>query len=184
MRSVATALEAYRIDNNRYPYTPEDISVDIDGYGNLRADDMLTVPDSITTPISYISTHVPDVFKLGQRVTGVNTGSTGQPFDSGNPRDLTFLWLNMAQADPLAVSQGGTGTPQFGFFGSRAAWEATRNVWGEWRLSSIGPAATYVSSPDWGVPFVSVNSVYDPTNGTVSFGMIHRNQRDTEGTNQ
>jgi prepilin-type N-terminal cleavage/methylation domain-containing protein len=179
MRAVATAIEAYAVDNNtRYPFGL-DAGVDNDGYNNLRYYGMLTIPDAITTPIGYITGHLPDVFKNGAKETSLNpTGSAGRPFQSGDPQDMTFMWLAMRQAGP------GAGDPGlgYGFFTSAASWEAAYNVWGEWRMASIGPRQRYPGDPDYpGSSFTSINSNYDPTNGTVSLGLVIRNQRSTDG---
>jgi prepilin-type N-terminal cleavage/methylation domain-containing protein len=180
MRTLATAIEAYAVDNlNRYPFSP-DASVDLDGYGNIRAFGMLTVPQAITTPVAYITSLMPDAFKIGARETTLNTSSSGgRPFQSGDNRDLTFIWLAMRQAGPNPGDPG----LGFGFFSSAASWEAAYNVWGEWRMASIGPAQTYPGTgPNYlGASFTSINADYDPTNGTISMGLVIRNQRSTTG---
>jgi prepilin-type N-terminal cleavage/methylation domain-containing protein len=179
MRSVATAIEAYAVDNNgRYPFSL-DAGIDNDGYNNLRYFGMLTIPDAITTPVGYITSHLQDVFKVGARETSLNpTPSAGRPYQSGDPQDMTFMWLAMRQAGPNPGDPG----LGFGFFGTAASWEAAYNVWGEWRIASLGPRQRYPGDPDYpGASFTSINANYDPTNGTTSLGLVIRNQRSTEG---
>jgi len=182
MRTVATAVEAYFVDNNKYPYTLP-AAVDLDGYGNLRQSDTLTVPDIITSPIAYITSHVPDVFKVGKKINagfGGASPSAGRPYQSGDAQDMTFLWLNMAQAGP------GPGDPGlgFGFFSSAAEWQFHFDQWGWWQMRSMGPTGLYPGAPGFSASFRSVNAIYDPTNGTVSTGMIIRNQKSGEGKQQ
>ncbi len=181
MRSVATALEAYAVDFNKYPFTLP-FALDLDGYGTVRASDMLTVPDAITTPIAYITSHIPDVFKIGKNVDGPGTGASfGRGFNNGDPQDLTFLYLNMSQAGPDPGDPG----LGFGFFGSAAAWQEHFDQWGNWQMRSVGPTAFYPGSTNYpGATFVSVDAIYDPTNGTVSNGQIPRNQKSAEGDQQ
>jgi len=179
MRSVAIAIESYHVDRNRYPYTLG-FALDNDGYGMTRAGDMLTIPDQLTTPIGYLTSHLPDVFKIGRKVSVAGgSGSAGRPYESGDPQDTTFLWLNMAQAGP------GPGDPGlgFGFFFSAAVWQAHFDQWGWWQMRSMGPTGLYPGeAPGYlGASFMSINALYDPTNGTVSTGMIIRNQRSSEG---
>jgi len=175
MRSVATALESYRVDNNQYPFT--DDLPDPDGIsGTTRASDTLTTPNRITTPIAYISSHPEDVFKNGASVTGPGTGaSLGQPFSKGDARDKTFIYLAMRQAGPDPGDPG----LGFGFFTSVAGWQESYDIYGEWRLSSLGPVKQYPSA--YGVAYLSIDGLYDPTNGTTSNGMVVRTQRDGSG---
>lgn len=176
MRTLATALESYYVDSNHYPWTEPTVS-DFDGYGNLRADDTLTVPDTVTTPIAYITSHVADVFKVGKNIQGSNTGSSqGRPYASGDPRDSTFLYLNMRQDEYWRNTSG-----EIPFYPTPALWEARVNDWGLWQMRSLGPTSSYSNSGGVGVAFASVNAVYDATNGTISFGHIIRTQKQPEG---
>ncbi|MDX1971608.1 MAG: prepilin-type N-terminal cleavage/methylation domain-containing protein [Candidatus Sumerlaeia bacterium] len=179
MRTVATALEAYHVDNNKYPTTPPNISCpttqplvdDCDGFtpSLFRQFGTLTVPDLITTPIAYITSQIPDVFKVGK---SVDAGpQLGKPWSAGNDRDRAFLYLNLVQADL-----------SFGFFESQQGLEDGRNSFGGWQMRSLGPSSSYSGGSTFS--YISINAVYDPTNGTVSLGHIIRNQKDAEGTNQ
>ncbi len=178
MRSLATAVESYYVDNNKYPFTLP-FAADLDGYGNVRASDMLTIPDAITTPIAYITSHIPDVFKNGRNVDGPGTGSSfGQSFNSGDPQDQTFMWLNMGQAGPEPGDPG----LGFGFFSTAAAWNEHFDQWGWWQMRSVGPTGYYPGSANYpGAAFATINAIYDPTNGTVSLGQVIRNQKSAEG---
>lgn len=181
MRTVATALETYYVDNNHYPWTYNNVADDLDGYGNFRRSDTLTVPNSITTPIAYLTSHVVDPFKIGRRINGPGyqgTSSFEQPYQSGDARDMTFVYLNMDQA------YFGGNPSAFGFFATVASWEYHLGVWGRWQMRSMGPSGLYPGTPLGtypGATFNSINSIYDPTNGTLSLGMVIRNQRSATG---
>ena len=90
------------------------------------------------------------------------------------------MWLAMRQAGPEPGDPG----LGFGFITGAPSWNEHYSIWGEWRLSSLGAAHLYPGGTGFGgVSFVTVDNVYDPTNGTVSLGNIHRTQRDSEGKN-
>lgn len=182
MRTVATALEAYAVDHNKYVYTTQGISCpgnpsfdpfenDCDGYGNLRQSDTLTIPFQLTTPIAFISSLPADVFKIGKDINFPGHPSEGLPYASGNPRDLTFLYFSTEQAT----------TASFGFFTSAAEIDNARQNLGGWQLRSLGPQSLYANPNDPNSEFLSINSIYDSSNGTISFGHIIRNQKDPEG---
>lgn len=179
MRTVATALEAYNVDWNHYPWTINDFSQDLDGYGTPRVSDTLTVPNSITTPIAYLTSHPPDPFKQGRRINGPFTGaSEGRPYESGNPRDLTFLYLNMTQDRHWNE----TGQPSF-YNVASGSWQRQVDVWGLWQMRSMGPSGLYPGVGEYtNASYTSINAIYDPTNGTVSYGMVIRTQRESEGS--
>lgn len=180
MRTMATALEAYRVDTNRYPYTVHNFAQDLDGYGNGRVDDMLTLPFSITTPVSYITSLVPDVFRVGRNVAGPNTGtSQGRPYASGHPRDITFMYLNLQQDEQWSLE----GEPSFyTYTGANPTGYRQMDVWGLWQMRSVGPTGEYPGNANYpGASYTSVNAIYDATNGTVSLGQVIRTQKSTEG---
>lgn len=145
MRTVVTALEAYRVDYNNYPtchYSDVSgamlefhIGGTVPGFG---------VPDPnwrganpITTPVAHITSMPEDPF-AGHRF--------GAP-----PEVRQYLYVNW----PYAV-QCVTSEPQHTIF----TYAAMR--YGSYRLHSRGPDG---DGPDSGTP-------YDPTNGTVSSGDI------------
>lgn len=168
MRSVATALEAYAVDNNTPPWAP-DSSRDMDGYGQLRSYAFLTVPDCLTTPIAYITSHVPDPFRAGKRVNvGVNQG---KPYQSGDPQDMTFWYLCTRQGP----------TPDYSFF-PPANLDAVLALDGEWRLGAMGPQGLYPLAAGGGTLY-DPRSVYDATNGSVSRGMLFRTQKNPDANN-
>lgn len=168
MRSVATALEAYYVDNNKYPFPHgaapfrnANGSQRRDGWGVDRTLGFGTLPPEVTTPIAYMTSVPVDVFKSGKRQR-TNT-TTGNPYDSGNPFDLTFVYHPVAAWATIPGSGFNAGDVQ---------------DYGGWRMFSIGPDGIYNSL---GTSDPTLGWIYDPTNGTISSGMILRTQLDPVG---
>src|SRR5690606_19174726 len=64
MRSIATALEAYRIDNNGYPYgVVDNVLAPAFSPANIQ----YTVVARLSTPISYITSYPLDAFQGDSR---------------------------------------------------------------------------------------------------------------------
>jgi prepilin-type N-terminal cleavage/methylation domain-containing protein len=173
MRSIATVLEAYQVDHNRYPIghgnAPFRIpgSQRFDGYGNARTLSMSTLPPNLTTPVAYLTAVMPDVFKIGRKVQNTSMASFGRPFQNGNPFDLTFVYHPVAFWADLTLR---------GFNSGFDAGDVAD--YGAWRIFSLGPDGLYNSL---GTSDRSLGWIYDPTNGTISSGMILRTQADTVG---
>jgi len=166
MRSIATALESYAVDNNRMPPMlgdppfgqPEN---NLTYYGNPRGYGFRGVPHNLTTPMKYISNIWRDPFKDGA-VADRGTDA-GKPYIDPNPFDGTYIYHNIVQF----ASVPGSG------FDYRDI-----DMYGQWRMFSLGPTKLYVSL---GTADPTLGWIYDPTNGTVSKGMILRTQSDPEG---
>lgn len=155
MRSVATALEVYRVDTNAYP------TMIVPGFSggiaplagsNLK---WWYVPDTLSSPISYLSSadlHCP--FGGDKNQAPNFPDEIWRRYSYENIRDLENSYL--AGYSILAAKYSPTA-------------RASATI-GGWRLVCIGP--------DFGWnPMIQ----YDPTNGTVSAGNIMRNQREAEG---
>lgn len=113
LRSLATALESYRLDNNIYPPTP-------DTAGNLRFARLA----KLTTPVSYMNSVPLDPFRKGVDPTA--SGSIFQPQDSAYP-----LW------DP----QYADGRRRTGNIFDWLPEE--KNRFGRWVLHGAGPDTAY-----------------------------------------
>ncbi|MBX7246264.1 MAG: type II secretion system protein GspG [Candidatus Sumerlaeaceae bacterium] len=161
IRSTATALEAYCVDTNKYPF---DITA-------LNGSDPGTsyfwyVSNRITTPIAYMSSNnfldpfrekrstLPDLYKRF--------------------RFISYDWraLNLANSAINATCS--------------TAYQNGVALWGRWRLNSSGPDAiagpwsplsTWSGNAD---TFPNVVMLYDPTNGSISGGDIMRSQASSE----
>lgn len=162
MRTVATALETYRIDNSGYPeyaviVTPPGTQVQDPAlhHGMDYFECFSRRPGlCITTPIAYAASIPPDLFAVGR-------------FEGPEPQVNDFSYKNSRQNSRI-------------FGGDRASepWlgpngEVLLRDWGEWRLSSGGPDGTRIVD-------IKRNIIYDPSNGTLSTGDIVRSQRHPE----
>lgn len=150
MRTIVTALETYRVDNNHYPTYH---------YANLPSGSALE-------------------FHLGGAVTGFaqSPDFEGAPWFGRNPITSPVAYLTSMPDDPfMARKEGPRQVRQYMYVNwdyaitnavDSAARELTfrraRVVYGSYRLHSRGPDR---QGPNSGVP-------YDPTNGTVSDGDI------------
>jgi prepilin-type N-terminal cleavage/methylation domain-containing protein len=153
MRSVTNGIESYFVDHNKYPNDVED------GWPWY-----LTV--QLTTPISYLtSTNLNDPFRehitTTYHVYWKRYRYINYPANLYNWGGLGPNWIGwrpvVSESDCLA------GMAKFGL----------------WRLSSAGPDRT--ASYDDVTYFYFTNPIiYDPTNGTVSWGDIVRSQKDPD----
>lgn len=161
MRSIATAIESYRVDNGRYPTIgiyPQPFSMP-GGPNPTHGDPCIRTNAGLTSPIAYMSSIPSD------------------PFGPVLNDDLfTF---------------GGTSAIADGYYYSTREWFECRSfpwvLWqnmeetvpAEWVLMSKGPDKYFARPQNLDGP--GVNGVdrahrypYDPTNGTVSVGNIIR----------
>jgi type II secretion system protein G len=164
MRSIATALEAYYVDNQGYP---NDIEYGWPWY--------LTY--TLTTPIQYLTSK-----KLEDPFRAAHTMGSQDYW-------RLFRYINYPANNPdqpWSVLPSGSRTSTLTIDGITIdVWSAAVNKYGLWRLNSIGPDryASYdngrgdVSDTGPGWPWFSNCMVYDPTNGTISCGDIMRSQR-------
>ncbi len=157
MRTIALALETYRLDNNAYlpnrgiPIENEPVHT-TNGHGRLRVRAFRTIPLRLSTPVAYIvSSAFPDLFKHGQKDT-----DTGDSYHTNDPTDMGLTYHNLYE---YVVLLNDPEVP-YSDFGVRD---------GHWRILSIGPdrlfTGFHAGSTDW---------KYDPTNGTASRGDIVR----------
>jgi hypothetical protein len=169
MRTLATALESYIVDNNVYP----------NGNPNNNSARLLTDPQTdqflvlerLSTPIAYLSSGLLiDPFSATRRSGVINslTGASTPVQLPANELDQNRFFMYLATTTP---GTGGvlalTNTP---------ASRATR-FWSVW---SAGP--TLIRPQVAGTGLLASNAtieanlawIYDPTNGTVSRGGIFR----------
>ncbi|NUP91144.1 MAG: prepilin-type N-terminal cleavage/methylation domain-containing protein [Candidatus Sumerlaeia bacterium] len=151
MRSLATAVEAYSVDWNRYtPYGRIDSggTVQFPASINAFSDRMSFIGPAVTTPVAYITAVPTDPFAV----------------DFQHPQTQLIRqieYLNLRQH----VDNFGASPPAFA--------AGLIPAWGLWRMVGAGP------DRDRGQDIKS-NIVYDPTNGTVSDGDVVRCQRISE----
>jgi len=160
MRSIATAMEAYRIDANNYPPDTYDYLFYLTPAQQIRFP--LKV---LTTPVAYITSLPPNPFPNTHPTHGANdpytyeyayygpgyrryvlTGPTGPPAPPF--RDTGLLWLIWSAGPDRKDSQG------------------QNYMWGLEFLLSLHA---------WGPPLnLNAGAPYDATNGTLSNGDIVR----------
>lgn len=157
MRSLATAIESYAVDNNRYPAAQW---ARINNNFNNRI--LL-----LTTPIAYISSFPLDAFRLKR---------TKFP-DSGSPDTSTYDYTDKETAStPLGVNGFNLFANERAFYVYFDGADSGSTAWYEY-----SPGPQYNDAPfDTGTPmgFATtrrrVFDTYDPTNGTVSYGAVWR----------
>lgn len=167
MRSLATAIEAYAVDNNKYPYynNPLDEAYATQ-YGNRAtpiADGRyeLRAPVSLTTPIAYMTSLLPDAFP---NVHGGEERSAGHPFHWCIDQD--------PYTSNLTAAAGPDQFPAKAIYSMVAqssdapTYYSSESV--QWVQISHGPDVDH-DNPDEGAHA----RAYDPTNGTVSSGDIY-----------
>jgi prepilin-type N-terminal cleavage/methylation domain-containing protein len=160
LRGIATAVEAYATDMGAYPRTW------YYGYATITPD--------LTTPVAYLSTlQMYDPFAIGvldPRAVFENWKhfTLFYTYDHIIPLSeaLKFPPNSPWQSGPDAVDGP---WPTYN--------EGALRKYGQWRLISIGPDRMWIINMD----FDSMDTPYDPTNGTVSYGNITRTQLSPEG---
>jgi prepilin-type N-terminal cleavage/methylation domain-containing protein len=162
MRSFANAIESYVVDHNKYPtyhYTKYDYRSDplpppTAGEWFIGGDAVPTYNDTGNPFVGpyQVTSPVAYITTIPQDAFHIPEGD--DPFDT-----TSFMYVNI----PYAVEAGRyevlTGA-------------SVERMYGKWRLTSSGPDKSRRDS---------YHLLYDPTNGTVSRGQIHRTQLSPEG---
>ena len=168
LRAIATAVEAYMVDNRKYPPTAMfagDASVNYPaGFFAGRGGATL-----LTTPVAYLASYPLDPFPDFQGWTSGNTQHVGMP-------DRPYYY---DQISPASAALAHGHRPYRG--------DAERAMGLKWALFSCGPTRRRKGVPGsmsdedgWYFylkprrAFPSALQFYDPTNGTVSVGAIAR----------
>lgn len=170
MRSIRTAIESYRVDNNRYPETDLGVAnLTQQGCGMLR----------LTTPMAYISS-VPtspfreenigypgwpgsanrklcNIMKTYLYVRAIGIPGLTPPGPGPNPGPYSEFDLNYMLDRTVYLQLGGT--------------EYEKASAGFWMLKSVGPNNGDDRDSQQGFSPTAAR-VYDPTNGTVSAGDV------------
>jgi len=179
LRSMATALEAYAVDNNNYPYITDGAAGEWlmpAGFPQNR-----TGPGGLTTPIAYVTTAFYDPFVQDQRDFGTGQMPAGKQY-------LHYERLGFGyDAAGMPYNDNGTGTRAIrvcadgngGLLGTAPDFNTTDPslIPTRYVLFSTGPDRTHRVYADDGTTVLvrsrfSVLNRYDPTNGTVSSGNV------------
>lgn len=152
VRTLATGLEAYRIDSNAYPPHSELLATGVFNYpaiaGGISTTDLLPV-GVITTPVAYLTALPRDPFL---------------PASPEGPATQGYGYINTRLIRELLITRGLIDSAN-----------GVLPAYGEWRLYIAGP------DRDRGRD-TKTNILYDPTNGTISDGDIVRTQREARLT--
>jgi len=159
MRSYATAIESYFTDHNKYPtyhYQTYDYRSD-----PLNAGGSVTeffIGGNAADPPYSEGSPFPGPYQITSPIAYI-TSLTEDPFhmvEGDDPyQTRTFMYVSWEHYEDVI-----------------APFPAVIDMYGQWRLSSGGPDKSRHDS---------FHILYDPTNGTVSMGQIHRTQLSPEG---
>jgi type II secretion system protein G len=176
MRTSATALEAYMVDNNKYPFCHR-FGIALSNLDNSPS----VVLESLSTPIAYITTAAfKDPFLYKGRFSAASAQATAAlasatPITAATDRAALYnTYIYQAWNDIQRCSLPGDSFTDPNDLSKSMKPNA-------WILHSVGPDGNYynlggILSSD-GVDAVQYCSdlIYDATNGTVSRGSIFRN---------
>jgi hypothetical protein len=153
LHTIAMGLEQYRIDASAYP-PARTFCAGLMG----SIEDYNMCPLELTTPVPYISRRPEDVFHPGHQYKYV---SPGFGWANENPSILA-VWVPEGFPEDTGFASD---IPYFSFSRSPVQWA----VW------SVGPvgALSIFESDSRHIP-VPQRTWYDPTNGTVSQGVVVR----------
>ncbi len=158
MRSVATAIEAYRIDANDYMPDFDD--------GGVFAQTLISRLIPLTTPVAYLTSLPEDIF--GRQFAAMATSNAG-PYHEGGVATNSVI-------SPVVYDYAEQEIGQVPPFDPVSVWEEISQgpYTVKWALNSPGPdlTQTYLGNPNL--------VIYDPTNGTVSEGQIIRTSLSAE----
>ncbi|MCX7017495.1 MAG: prepilin-type N-terminal cleavage/methylation domain-containing protein [Candidatus Sumerlaeota bacterium] len=177
MRSISTALHAYKVDNNKLPRA-KTTGYDGSVYNNiLRIKSPVGWGDAciyLTTPISYISSFPDDPFLMRAHPQYLNL-SYNYAGLTGAVNDLT-AWpanaqiLSLLGKSPM-IRLNGPGSPA-SFTEFILASTGPKMVYDTLQYMLYNPNATRYFID--GTPYGASGPEYDPTNGTNSLGPIYR----------
>lgn len=160
MRTIATGIEAYMTDASDYPR-------------NYESRFWTTSPD-LTTPVAYLSTaDFIDPFSLYKESDPL----IGFPY---------YSYHRVLREQELANLPREHWPPEESTDGPNGNYAALRKF-GQWRTMSLGPDRAYLP-PNWQdllgnrqALYDLIDTPYDPTNGTISWGNILRTQISSTG---
>ena len=156
MKSLATCMEAYYVDYNNYPTACwwQMATMALDDPSVIGADRGLI---TTSTPVKYCSQGLmEDPFPTKGRIT-----SSGGPYDP----NLGHKYYGYTGRNSLGGTTG---------LSTETTGEAAKIAW--WVLQSSGPDQMRFTLGSGVItnPISFRNRIYDPTNGTVSYGSIYR----------
>lgn len=154
LRCIASSLEAYRVDATSYPPARTFC------FGmNSGIEDYNICPPELTSPIPYITTRFTDVFNRPARPYKYISPGRGW---ANETQTILAIWIPREFPGDTGIHDD-------------LPWFDARKSPVPWALWSVGPAGPlpFFESDAAHVP-VPQRTWYDPTNGTVSPGVITR----------
>ena len=182
LRTLAVAIESYRVDSNDYPYIQADGGPGTEWQAPFGFPPGRTAgPAGLTTPTAYLTSALRDAFELESEQGGPlsPSGKNLLSFERlgwGYAADGTRWNDNNSNAHAVRVPVDANGTLN----GTAPDFNTTDPslIPARYVLWSVGPDKSHrVYAPDGTVVVRSRFSVlnrYDPTNGTISTGCIVR----------
>ena len=150
MRSMATALEAYRVDNSWYPMDVYDKFYNTPGPVPWATDIRNFIP--LTTPIAYMTSVPKDIFAITTY------------------EDESIPWYQADYFNYMAYQPWYDGSQIDNAYGPNGFTSPDGPIY-VWSIVSWGPSEQ-IDLP--GIWYYPITCAYDPTNGTVSMGNIIR----------
>ncbi len=160
LRTLSVALEAYMVDWNKYP---GDGAQYCWNYPNYPYDAYWYVPDTVTTPVAYVTNAVlVDPFRDKEHTVSIKW------------RRYRYWYIDMTWGTV------GTRTSPSSYYGFLKDW------YGSWKINSAGPDRTYgpyyPTDSHPGNKYPQLPLPYDPSNGTASTGDIMRSAKNADQT--
>jgi len=154
MRSVAMGLEAFRADHTRYP-----LATTIRASSRMdSSSEYFRVSSEVTTPIAYLDSLPPDVFQRSQTYKYI---APGQGYINDEPATLGMWAPRFFPLDTGAEDD--------------VVYFSPKDAPVQWALWSVGPAGPMSTANDLRLHMpVPSRCWYDPSNGTVSKGLVIR----------
>ena len=176
LRSLRTAIEAYIVDNNRYPETDTGADLPLAGAGPIR----------LTTPIAYITSMPKSPFL--EDMLG-NPGTPQHAVINNWPLYIRAILGNISGSTVSGTGIDGNYALDRAVYLYEGDQTEPRRLAGHWALKSVGPDG--IDNRDGAQlpygPQTSVDQarVYDPTNGTISAGdiMVYSDEQGLAGRN-
>ncbi len=155
LRTIATALESYQVDNNMYPINNSGSNGVFGGDGTNSG-----FVQIITTPIAYITTYPNDPFAISVVNPANGVGYFFYTYDDVNWNPFTSFY----NGKRFAILSFGP------------------DLMPEGQMLLLNPPLATTGATPWtserttGSDILTWARAYDPSNGTVSYGEIYRTQ--------
>jgi len=158
LSALGAAIESYRVDYDKYP---GDGTIYCWNQPSYPYDYYWYPPDTLTTPVGYISSEM--------RMDPFREDTVSPPNMIWRYRQLRYIYVDMDWGT------AGTKPTPSSYYPFLKSW------YGSWKISSAGPDKTfgpfYPSSEYPGSSYPQLQIPYDPTNGLSSTGDMILSQR-------